>query len=571
MSNNSTVDFFGYEENSSADARCVAIADLRGDFRLFFTLLTQITQIASLDEQQRWHWEKDNTTLVVLGNFVDRFGNQGFNRLLFTTEEAIADEVKIIQSLTALEQLARSEDRGNAVVVLMGDHEVANLLHWEDYQNYQMQNPENGRDQEQRKAFVETHLKPLALRHGLVARWGLLGGTVYFSHASLDLSWFQKYQPRSLSALNRSWQRWLGDGNYSRLNWLRDPSSPLLSDFMALKPQIWRENDQEVLIRVLGDDPNPKFVQSGTLPVQDMIAESWDPNLRRLHCKGVNSYTAPTALVSRSPDGEDQLYFLHNGMADVFCTYGETDRRPQALEFFLHLNDNDEALYLDCNLNVMSPEEYRLYMDERPVNSCARNPYDTVSTSPLQLTEEEKTALHKITPPNVQAERLQEDGDIKEVVLVLFSKDLKHVLMLQEQKTQKWTVPRVRRKNNETGWEALKRMLAEEVGMPSLELLPGGEETRFETHTQVWLKRTGQGLSFIPHGVYDDAQWIPYDRLISENLTRQTQLLFCVLMRDGALWHSHSFRECPEWLTSQADVSNRTKVTWWEKDLVNEK
>jgi hypothetical protein len=560
-------DAFGYGEVRDATARCITFADVRGDFRLLFTLLTQIMEVAKL-ENGHWQWTTTDTTIVCLGNFVDRFGQKGFNRLLMNTQRAIQDEVRIIETFKELAVAADRDNKGNAVVVLMGDHELGNLLHWEHYQKYQMAKPQDEADQNVRAEFIETILKPFALTHGLVARWGMPGGTVYFSHAGLDLEWFKRFKPKSIPDLNQQWQRWLRQNNFARLSHFVDDNSPVLSPRMAIQPQLWREYDEETILKVLGEDPNPKFVQAG-IPIQIMKQQSWDPYLRVPRCDDVK-WEVPTMLASRSPDGVDQIYFIHNAMADVFCMYDDSDRKPQALQFELHVNGNDQALYLSCKILVMGDDEYRIYLDERPFGSCAVTAGQITDQAEIKLSEDEIASMHPVIDEEIVVTMEQQTQHVKYVGLILFSRDFKNVFLMKERKTNKWTLPLGKAKTGISAWQAMKHMVAVQSGMKQLKFMSGGSVTDFEGDTRVWLKRTRQALEFHPNEHFSEGRWVAYDGLMEEVLSRKTKLLLCVLMRENMLWMSRGFQECPEWLT-QEPVPKSHEGTWWEKDFLMEK
>lgn len=585
-------------EDLEAKARCVVFADLRGDFRLLFTLLTQITGVAQMDDRGGWQWKTTDTTLVCLGNFVDRFGQKGFNRLTVDTASAIEQETRIIRTFQALAEAAETDRKGNAVVVLMGDHEMGNLLNWEDYQIYQMADPSNEEEQEMRENFIQNVLKPFCLKQGLVARWGTEGATVYLSHAGLDLKWFKQFKPRTIPELNRDWQRWMRSNNFVRLKYFRQGNSPVLSDRMALQPQLWREQDEETFLRVLGKDPNPKYVQAG-LPVQMIREQTWDPFMRPPRCADVDQNA--TMLCSRAPDGEDQMYFIHNAMADVFCVYDDTDRQPQALEIVMHVNGMSQSLYLSCRTMTMAPDEYRVYLDERPVGSCQR-PLTTESKflegrMDLELSPEELSALNPGLTEDLDTHMREQTSHVKDVALILFSDDMKKVFLLQERRSNKWALPSSGVKTGEPVWQALQnRVINKYIGMKGLSFLPGGSMVDIDvstspadrisksggdgeadqlnhSYTRVWMKRTIQAMTFRASQEYRQGQWFHFDTLQDVVLQRSTKFVFCVLMRDNLLWVTSGFRQCPEWITQQHSDRDRHAhpgLPWWEKDLLGQ-
>lgn len=519
-------------------ARCIAFADLRGDYRLLTALLTQVMDVAT-DTDNGWQWTTENTTLICLGNFVDRYAERGFNRLSVTTEQAIEDEINIVK---AFQDLRRPNDQNNQLVILLGNHEMGNLLQWPNYTMFQMQKPENSQDQAARQLFIEQHLRPLALEVGLMARWGLLGGTLYFSHAGLDLSWFKQFKPQSIPELNRDWQRWLRTRNFTRLNYLRDSRSPVLSNRDACHPDIWRENDAEVLIRVLGDDPSPRFVQSG-LPVQELLTESWDPFLRPPGTQ------AGHVLVARKPSGDPQLYFIHNAMADVFCQYVPEQRQPQALEFKLFTNDQDEALYLEEQVLVMSPENYATYLQERKYGMCVNLPPAETPT----LTEDEFLQLNSLLSPEDRARLVAQNSHIRKVVLILFNMDFQKVYLTRNFKTGKWSF--LHGNNTEDqAWASVRKLVPE-----TLQFTTMGTVTDFQVSTRVWIKQTLDSEEWAPNG-----EWVSYEHILDRELDRFSKLLLCIFIREKLLWPVEG-EACAIGSENIPPLTNTasTQTEWW--------
>lgn len=92
-------------KDAPAPARIVAVGDLHGDFNAWIDVARSAGLIDSND-----HWKGGATTLVQLGDIVDRG----------------PDSLKIIHNL---QQLAREAPRtGGKVIVVLGNHEAMNLL-----------------------------------------------------------------------------------------------------------------------------------------------------------------------------------------------------------------------------------------------------------------------------------------------------------------------------------------------------------------------------------------------------------------------------------------------------------
>lgn len=496
-----------YAQSSETPPQCIAFADIRGDFKLLFTLLTQIFQVAKI-EQQKWTWTVKDTTLVCLGNFTDRFSKKGYNRLNLTTEFAIQDQIRIIETFQQLADSGKDANQNNNMVVLMGDHELGNLMNWSEYNIFQMADPSAEKDQKQHREFVETVLQPFCVQQGLVASWGLPDMTVYFSHGSLERDWFYKVRPDSLIDLNRKWQRWLKQNNLLRLAPFAASNSPIMSNKMAVNPQIWRDTDEEDILKILGIDPNARFVQAG-MPVQILSHETWDPYMRRWPLKHKES---ALMLVSHSPDYLEQMYFIHNAMADVFCTYEAEDRRPQGLRFRLVMNNNGSALYLEANALSMSTEEYIVYMSERPEFSC-KAPGTLLSPEEIKLTDDETLYLKGYS----KDPSLKKIEHITEIGLVLFSADLKQLYVVQQwENPTHWSIPHGRRYPEETDWETLRRLEKEQFGLKDgLKFLDGGGFYD-QDKTRIWLKQTRQNIDFQPNQAYQNGMWIEYNQLGSD-------------------------------------------------------
>jgi len=508
--------------------KCIAFADIRGDFKLLFTLLTQIFQVAKV-ERRKWVWTVNDTTLICLGNFTNRYGKQGYNRVTVSTEETMKDQIRVIETFEQLRETSKLENKNNNMVVLMGDHELSNLFEWSHYEIYQMAYPEQTRDQEHHVEFVKKVLKPFCEQQGVLASWGHSTTTVYFSHGSLDKDWFSKLKPKSLIDLNRIWQRWLRQDNFLRLGHFGEPNSPVMSTRMALQPQLWRENDEDMMVKILGPDPNPLFVQAG-LPIQILQHETWDPYMRPP--KGM-----PNILASRNVDGTEQFYFINNAMADVFCVYEDTDRKPQGLQFELIMNDNEEGLYLECKTLSMSNEEYNIYISERPLNSCAASP-DDVDPQEIKLSEDELLQFRPMID-NVVLSSIEKDTDhIKEVALVLFSEDMKQVFVMEHTlDANQWSIPQGSRNAGESAWEAMRRVLREYTGILHVSFMKGGE---YQDHqnTRIWVKQTRQPMTFNPNSFFIKGEWVNYDGIFSNRdvfLDRDSKMIFSTLLKKDAI------------------------------------
>jgi ADP-ribose pyrophosphatase YjhB (NUDIX family) len=217
-------------------------------------------------------------------------------------------------------------------------------------------------------------------------------------------------------------------------------------------------------------------------------------------------------LVSHSADYLEQMYFIHNAMADVFCTYEAEDRRPQGLRFQLVMNNTGSALYLEADALSMSTEEYIVYLSERPEFSC-KPPGTLLAPEEIKLTEDEM--LHfKNYSGDLMDQKLKSIDHISEVGLVLFSADLKQIYMVQQwDNPTHWSIPHGRRYPEETDWETLRRIAKEQLGLH--EGLTFEEGGGFFDHdkTRIWVKQTRQTLDFQPNKEYQSGRWVEYSQL----------------------------------------------------------
>jgi len=546
---------------SPAEPRCVVLSDLRGDYRLLLTLLSQLARVAKFHPDTRqWEWTAANTVVICLGNYTNRFEPRGINRLTISTHDAIQDELRIMETFFQLEQ---PNDQGNALVVLAGNHELANVLDLPGYEYYQMARPQEVEDRRLRQTFIRESLRPFVQRHGVVAGWGRPGGTIYFSHGSLNRKWLQRMKVDSLEDLNRKWSHWLATNQTNQLSRWADADSPLFSSDMALKPQIWREFDQEWVVKLLGEDPNPRFVQSTLIPVQRLHFYSFDTNLKEPQFDSPKRRgERPTMLVSRNFDAVDQLYFVHNAMADTFCMYEDVDRQPQALEFRLKLNNLGEALYLTVQPIVMGFEEYQIYLRELPYGSCAKPPELTHSPPGIlpPFTPEEQVALRPSLSEGTIEVLNAGFSHVEKVGLVVLSHDLSRIfLVLHPDHPDQWMIPLGTRRSDENDWVAMRRVLKETAGLDTIEFVRGGTISDYEGSTRVWFKRTLQSLPS-PRG-----QWVKLDDLLTCKLTRPIKTMLCVFSRNQLLPELKNFHEeCPSWLkTKDPELHLHQTQPWW--------
>jgi hypothetical protein len=539
--------------------RCVVFSDIRGDFRLLSTLLSQITKVAEMDAKTRkWRWLATNTVVVCLGNYTNRFEPDSVNRHILTTETAIADEQRI---LDVFSQLEAPNDMKNAVVVLAGNHELSNLIDLPGYEYCQMADPQDINDRESRKEFADKSLRPFIQRHGILAGWGGVGGTVYFSHGSINRKWMKRMQVVSIQDLNRKWSLWIDKFQTNRLVQMADSDSPLMSSYMAVKPQLWREEDFEYVVQLLGDDPNPRFVISTMIPIQRMQFETFDTNLK-LPTFDSGRAEQGTMLAYRNSDGIDDIYLINNAMADTFCIYEDVDRQPQALEFHLAMSSTREVLYLSVEPLVMQLDEYRVYLNEIPYYMC--KPDEELKRIPVEL-------IPSLTPEELIAMRPSLwDGTtnivnagmshVEYVGIVIFSHDMSHLLLIRN--GDEWTIPFGRRESeaNESDWNALLRVIRVSTGIDNISFEKRGTVTDFEGSTRIWFKRSLQSLHSTE---VSELKWVSLDKVLEQPMVRHVKTMLCVFSRNELIPRLPGFEDkCPSWL--KIDNINRVRrKPWW--------
>lgn len=509
---------------------CFAFADIRGDYRLLFTLLTQLMNVAEL-KHGKWSWIVSDTIVICLGNYVNRFEPKGTNRVTMTTKDAIADEERILDAFT---QLQARNDNNNSMIVLTGNHELSCLIDMPGYEYCQMANPQEESDRELHENFVKNSLRPfLQTSTGILVRWGEGIDMVYFSHGSLVRKWFETNKVQSISDMNQKWRAWNKHNQTNQLRRLAQPDSPIMSSAMLTMPHTWREFDRDRIVELLGEAPFPKFVVSTLIPVQRAQFCSFDTNLKAIKHS--------TMLTSRSYDATDEIYFINNAMADTFCVLDQIDRQPQALKFELVTDKNGEGLFLNVSPIVMAVDEYRVYLTEVPTISCEKM--------------ETKVPLPPFTMEEMVALKIPGDSHIEKVSLVLFSHDMSRVLFILDDRNQ-LTFPVGLKKTDENDWEALLRMMTETLKQ-KVKFVRGGGVSDFEGSTRVWFKKT---LQSIPST--DKIKWVPLEQLFSVTTARNVKTMLCVFSRVGLIPEvENAYYACPKWVKHSYE-QDKVKP-WW--------
>lgn len=527
---------------SKTEPRCVIMGDIRGDFRLLHALLHNVAKLTDYS----LNWTCVNTTLVILGNFCNRYDKRGYTRKYIGTKEALVDEEKIIETFSSLRLQCNSENQ-NQVIVLVGDHELSNVMELPQYRINQIQQPSSDTDRAAREKFNQEYLIPFIVRYtGVVARWG----PVYLSHGSINKNWLHKLKATpddvpSIEKINQLWRRWSLDRNVLRLKLFEDPDSPLYSSRMLIQPGTWREQDELAVLGVLGNETNPKYVQSSILN-QLLTSETWDPYLRK-----PRKLDHTEILVSRDVDGEDQIYSIHNGMADVFCQYGSTTRVPQALCFVLKQNELEESLYVDCGAFVMDPGYYAQYQQGM---NCSESVEEIDIDQPL-ASEPGLELIRDYLDKSTRMAISTKYQNVKHVLLFLFNYDQSKLFMVQ--KRNQMSVISAKRNPDEMPIESVEKVFASLTGGPIPEMDRKAEqEIDFEGHTRILIRQLKR-IPELPTAIrrlseFSDARWISVDTLWDESLSEETRKFLCILHVNHYL--PEVVTKCPEWLFENAKI-----------------
>ncbi len=512
---------------------CYAFGPVRGDFRLLHALLTQVARVANMDETGAWSWSVERTTLIFLGNWTGRYGSNNLNRMNIPTERAIEDEKKV---LDCFRQLARGPKECR-LITLIGDQEAARLLSWDSYERFHMADPANEADQEANRLFVSEHLKPFCQTSGIVAGWGEGANTAYFSHGSLELSWFKSWKPKSLLELNMAWRTWLRTGRTRQLRRFMEPTSPLLGTRMEMVPGQWANEDQPTLARVLGIDPHPKFVTAHT-PVQVLQVETWDPSIRQVQCPGAGMMSM---LASPDDQGRDYIFYLNNLMADVFCVDDDSNRMPQALKFKMLVNRMDQGLAIECEALVMGALAYARYQDQLPFDSCTPEPvYGADATG--QMAADEMDGVRRA----LEEKQTGIDQPINWTGLVLVDDDGK-VLMLDDD--GKKVVPMGMRDKGRPAFQEMLGMFYDRTGFEGWVLSDKGQEADVRGGPTLGLGRVY--VKKLEGRKAPVGTWVAPDNLLNLLTTAATRNILCTLMKHDKLPKPANYLvRCPDWIVN---------------------
>jgi hypothetical protein len=234
-------------------------SDIRGNFEVLVKLLTVVMKVATF-ESNTWLWIAQDTTVVCLGNFVDRFTNAD-NDIL--TKTAITNEIKIVKCFISLQQQATIRGNNSQFVVLVGKHEMGSIHDLKEYRKFQVANPGNAEEiYSRQQKFVRPYLIPFVQNEGkIVVSWA----NFVLMHGGLETNWVKRHKFTSVHDINDRWERYHSSRNRSPLQKIfMEPDSIIHSRKMSLNPEAWYENDRAKATLLISVISNPKFIISHT-------------------------------------------------------------------------------------------------------------------------------------------------------------------------------------------------------------------------------------------------------------------------------------------------------------------
>jgi hypothetical protein len=516
-------------------SRCFSFSDIRGDYNLLFSLLTQVMKVAKLNEDQKWEWTVTNTVVVCLGNFVDRFAkDSSFNRLRISTAQAIDDEIRILTTFESLIQNARVQNNNNALVVLVGDHEMGNILNSKVYLNYAVTHSTNQHAIQLRSKFIDDFLKPFVIQYcGLIARWGKYSETYYFTSGGLELDWLKRFGFKTVQKMNQGFRTAVKHNDMNHLLMLNEPESIIYSRKMSHRTEQWISEDKHELVARLSEpeqedlmstnNANPKFVLGG-VPIQQL--GSLVSSQKCKHAKYIKTWT--------NYRGDDEMYFINNGAADVFCTFVEKSRVPQSLMLTLVFNDSYYPLYVKCKAATLTDEEYFRFLASRPHSECVSEGKEMVFADDIKTVEvlqENKPIKHKAH---------------QEVYLVMLRASGKDMLMTRvTPNTNDMGLIGGYTPNNMNMWPSLKQWYQKQTGF-QIPIFHNDNEVKFIDLTKD--VRVYYATVIIDPEVLPGTKWVQWNDMpaYANELARN---VVCVLMHKHLISYDEEYvNNCPSWL-----------------------
>ncbi len=231
--------------------RLQCFTGVRGDFKRLVTILTEDLKVAKYDFQEdEWVWTARDTTVVCMGNFVNYFSGTRLTDDWTSSEEAVDSETKIIETLEFLHQLAR-QHRGCAFLVLVGPHELGNLLMLDEHLKYQVSNPLNPTEVTLRHDFVHRVLRPFVMT---IASVLIVWADFFLCTGGLSLHWLKRHRIRSAGHINQLWR------GSRELSIFAEADSVIRDRGMTRYPVNWRDYQKFRVSAALAYRLNPKFI-----------------------------------------------------------------------------------------------------------------------------------------------------------------------------------------------------------------------------------------------------------------------------------------------------------------------
>lgn len=382
--------------------------DIHGDLGALFLLMEKVMKVARLKKDKTWEWISPYTTVVVLGDFLDRFRpvQNGISCAPLTTEFAIKEEKLIIDHFRKLMDAAQKA-KESKFIVLLGNHELGNLWDLPEFYPFQVADPHNAQQIEERKHFIKKHVVPFLEDCYVCVAWG----PYVMCHGSLEYQWFKEHEKRfkSIPELNQWYKNRLRHRDYKTLYRILDEHSPCWSRKMAEHTEQWRNDDKPFLIKHLNldrfGDPKNKLVFDNNYFI---VGHTPTPLLKE---SSLQFLTPPTCrciddtlfLASKDGTGADDAFFVDVGMSSAFDqsfhNVNMAQRRPQALQFSLQFSHTGELNYTDCKGATVPLTTFREIVEEYKRDACPQPPdklYRPLEEDVKEYKEKRKKSRHKL-------------------------------------------------------------------------------------------------------------------------------------------------------------------------------
>ena len=382
--------------------------DIHGDLGALFLLVEKVMKVARLKKDKTWEWISPYTTVVVLGDFLDRFRpvENGTTCAPFTNAFAMKEEMLIVDHFRKLMDAAQKA-KESKFMVLVGNHELGNLWDLPEFYPFQVANPENRRQVEERQLFVKKHIIPFLQECYICVAWG----PYIMCHGSMEYEWFKTYEKRfkTIPELNRWFKNRLKHKDYKTLYKVLNEHSPCWSRKMAEHTELWRMEDKPYLIKHLdldrlGNEKNKKVFDNNYF----IVGHTPTPVLKETSMQFLNQPTCRCIddtlfLASKDGTGADDAFFVDVGMSSAFDqSFHNVDmaqRRPQALQFSLQFSNTGDLNYTDCKGAMVPLTTFNEIVEEYKRNACPQPPdklYHPLDEDVKEYKEKRKETRHRL-------------------------------------------------------------------------------------------------------------------------------------------------------------------------------